>query len=155
MRAMRLLLAAWYLAAATGAVPVLLDGLMPQTKVMAGADFPCARYACGRRTAEQCRLHCCCVPKRAAAGTYALAHAAHTDALPRAVPVMRLVAAQCSGHTSDGAIAGSDRLIPHLPVAVWLAPSSLTVRRFSPERPAAHDLVFADPPETVPLARSS
>ena len=149
MRYSRLLLAFWYCFASTNLVYAALDWLAPKTKTVVSADFPCAHHTCGCKTAEQCRLHCCCHPQvRQPSASGAMCHLAQES--PKTVRISYLSEARCRGH-HDPAQPSLHKLDPHLP----LTSSALLARGTARPHPIRHDTirlgVFADPPDTIPI----
>ena len=149
MRYGRRVIAVWYLLASTNLVVAGAEWLRPQRTAMASEDFPCAHHACGCKTAEHCRLHCCCHPptrrQAAPSSTCSLAYES-----PKTVRVNALLAARCQGHP-DPAQPSLHRLDPHLP----LARSTLLVRAvegcFFVHQQIDHLAVRSDPPDKVPI----
>jgi hypothetical protein len=140
-RIARIVLAAWYLLAATSTIPVAAEHLASRLRRNGEAGFACARHACGCRNAEQCRLRCCCFPKK--------------ETSPPVATLTPLSLDQCSGGAERETLTRVVRLGPHLPpspcatviVALrpFLAPADLGATQPEP----------ADPPDKVPLARSA
>ena len=120
MRITRWILAGWYLLASTNLPAFALEQLIPQTKTVASADFPCAHHDCGCRTAEQCRLRCCCHPtRRQPLPSHALCRLPH-ESRPQIVHVSYWSEAQCKGHSDRNHLL-SQRLDPHLPVTATVS----------------------------------
>ncbi len=94
---------------------------VPMNKSVARADFPCALHACGCKTAEMCRTHCCCFPGGNAQATavsqkHAIAHG------PMAVRISYFAALRCSGQDPLGPFSSAPKLaeqepagLPHVP----------------------------------------
>lgn len=149
MRYGRLLIALWYLLTSTNLVYAGLDWLLPQTKIVASADFPCAHHDCGCKTAEQCRLHCCCHPQvRQQAASGAMCHLAHES--PKTVRVSYLSEARCKGHP-DPAQLSLHKLDPHLP----LTPAPVLVCALPPtplsDTPQHPRSVCRTPSDKIPI----
>ena len=109
----RLGLAAWYALLSTN----LLAGrelIAPLTKRVASIDVPRAHHDCGCKTAEQCRLHCCCHPQiTPRSRPTSLCHLPHTQ--PMTVRVSYWSEARCRGHDRNNPLL-TQKLDPHLPV---------------------------------------
>jgi hypothetical protein len=144
-----LVLAGWYTLASTGLVYEALDVIAPQTKTVAAADFLCAHHDCGCKTAEQCRLHCCCHPQvRHQATNGAICHLAHES--PKTVRISYLAEARCKGHP-DPTQPSSHKLDPHLPLTRAMLLASATVRRHPVRSDTTRLSVFATPPDKIPI----
>lgn len=149
MRYERLVIAAWYLLASTNLVVAGAGWLRPQRATMASEEFPCAHHACGCRTAEQCRLYCCCHPptrrQTAPLSTCSLTHES-----PKPLRVNALLAARCQGHP-DPVQPSLHRLDPHLPVARSTLLARAVEGRLFVDQPIDHFAVRSDPPDKVPI----
>lgn len=149
-------LALWYLLASTNLVFVVLDHIIPATKQVASVDFPCAHHDCGCKTAEQCRLQCCCFPKRDPQQELCHLPARH-EATPAAtqepvtIKISYLSVAQCAGHGPQTGLPGAQKLQPHLPVRQYVA----SVQERPVQLPLPVPLVVAsvvlDPPDKIPI----
>jgi hypothetical protein len=149
MRYGRLVLALWYLLSSTNLVSAGLDWLIPQTKTIASADFPCAHHDCGCKTAEQCRHNCCCHPQvRHQAANKAMCHLAQES--PKTIRVSYLSEARCRGH-HDPTQPSVHKLDPHLPLTRSMLLASATVRRHPVRSDTTQLGVFADPPDKIPI----
>jgi hypothetical protein len=148
-RSSLLLIAGWYLLASNNLVYVGLDWLAPQTKTIASADFPCAHHDCGCKTAEQCRLHCCCHPQvRQPSASGAMCHLAQES--PKTVRVSYLSEAQCRGH-HDPAQPSLHKLDPHLPLTAAPLLARAVAHSLSVCRTTVRLGIFADPPDKIPI----
>jgi hypothetical protein len=156
-RISKLALAFWYVLAFTNLPAFALDQLIPQTKTIASANFPCAHHSCGCKTAEQCRLHCCCFPKRQPHGMCRLHEQRHGPAehaagrQPATVKVSLLSVAQCTGHSPASGALGGQKLEPHLPMASVMIAAAESPRRLAWDVSTVSSAVFRDPPDKVPL----
>ncbi len=157
LRISRLALALGYLLASTNLPAFALDRLLPQTKTIASADFPCAHHGCGCKTAEQCRLHCCCHPTRQPRGMCRLHEQRHgpaehaADRQPTTVKVSLLFVAQCAGHSPASGVLGDQKLEPHLPMASVMIAAAESPRRLAWSASTMDRAAFRDPPDKVPL----
>lgn len=149
MRCSRLLLAGWYLLVSTSLPAVIVDHVVPLTKQVALLDFPCAHHDCGCKTAEQCRLRCCChltPPAKAQAGTQcALRHEA-----PGTVRVSYLSEVRCKGLPDPGH-PSLGKLDPHLPPAASNRLVAVAARPHPVQKHIVSRFVFVDPPDKIPI----
>jgi len=153
MRINRCVLAVWYLLASANLPAFALDQLVPQTKTIAAADFPCAHHDCGCKTAEQCRLHCCCHPKREQkAVSGASCHLKQEQlAEPVTVRVSALSAARCAGHLPESGTLSAQKLAPHLSPETVLAvtpPQASALLLHEPQEPTS---ATTQVPDKVPI----
>jgi len=156
MRFSRLFLAFWYLLASTNVPAFALDQLIPQTKTIASADFPCAHHDCGCKTAEQCRRHCCCHPKREQKPVSGPSCHLKQEksAEPVTVRVSMLSAARCSGHVPEAGNFSFQKLAPHLPPAAVSAIRPLDASTLLPYPLAEPPSALAEAPEKIPIQLS-
>lgn len=150
MRYGRFLLAGWYLLVSTNLPVFVLDQFVHLTKTVASLDFPCAKHPCGCKTAEQCRLHCCCHPQfRQQTALTAICHLEHKP--PMTVRVSYLSALRCTGHHPSDSSPTTQRLDPHLPVAASLVMVAAVSRRYPISEPSVRVSIFASAPDKVPI----
>lgn len=143
--------AVWCGLVSTNVVAVGVDLAVPLTKRVASLDFPCASHACGCRTVEQCRRHCCChPPARRTSATGTMCHLAQESPRAETVRVSALVAARCQGHP-DPAQPSLHRLDPHLPLTNTTLPARAVAGRHVTPQEINRVAVRSDPPDKIPI----
>ena len=154
MRVVRCVLAGWYLLASTNLPAFALDQCIPQTKTIASADFPCAHHDCGCKTAEQCRLRCCCHPKPSVQQpVQQLCHLPHHQ--PRTIRISYLSALDCEGGQTHPEALAAHKMDPHLPPSILTTWVSALARW---ETDQSEDLLtspFLEAPDKVPIQAPS
>ncbi len=147
-----LIIAVWYALSATPAPVVSFDLIAPRTKLVAQADFPCAHHDCACRTAEQCRLRCCCFPETQRTPRQAASHLEDQQTQPIEVRISALSEAHCRGDGQETGYTLTSRLLPHLPLAepdhIDSEPAVNLAFCFA----ASRVYVSLDPPDKVPIA---
>lgn len=154
-RISRLSVMLWYLLASTNLIFIVLDQVAPATKEVASFDFPCAHHDCGCKSAEQCRIHCCCQMKRQTEDS--LCHlptkrsVKHQEAeqIGR-VRISYLSVAQCAGH-SQTTVTGVQKLQPHLPITHNVTCARESSSRFPTTDPALFPHLFRNLPDKIPI----
>jgi len=150
MRIVRCVFAAWYLLASTNLPAFALDQLLPQTKTLVAADFPCAHHDCGCKTAEQCRLRCCCHPKPTVKSPSGQScHLPHQA--PRTVRVSYLSTRYCETDQTQPDALTLHKLEPHLPVRPYVALGQESLSQLRLTGPLVVASVFLDPPDKIPI----
>ena len=147
VRTLSFVIAVWYGIAGSNVAYPILDRIASQGIKTVAADFPCARHACGCRTAEQCRLHCCC---RDMPG--AQPRAISQSARPLGTIRIRYLAAlACSGGGQSPHAVSLQRFEPNLPGASLTRLASVPLYRatLDPSLPTAS--AFRDAPDKVPI----
>jgi hypothetical protein len=150
MHVIRLIVALWYGLVSTPAAAV--ERLIAPTKVVASADFPCARHDCGCRSAEQCRLHCCCRLKSTSRlPTGVACHLPRQEHEPREVRVSYRSALDCSGNATDSAMLAHS-LGPHLPVRRVIATATMPAVPLSFRESRHPSATTVEPPDKIPIS---